>query len=204
MENNMSRGLAQRFKGPVKQAAGLGWGDRSFCSQPVLVLSQSPDLAGPLARVFYIHCSFRWPAPRAQVAVISLPLCIMARLIWMSGQLSKSGEQAVHSPLECCSFFFSCNNWFSTLTAHYNHLGVFKIADIAWLHPKSMIFKSQRVESGICICCKSPSGDSNLQPVGKSAWDQGSLLPCMEMAFLSWIFLKNIYETINNNEPDCE
>ena len=48
-------------------------GEHLFCSQYIPVLSQSPDLTGPHLKFFYIHCSFRLPASRVQVAVISQP-----------------------------------------------------------------------------------------------------------------------------------
>lgn len=61
-----------------------------------------------------------------------------------------------------------------------------------------MKFKSQRVEPGISILFKSSLEDSNLLPgLGKSAWGQGSLLPCIEMAFLSSVFLRTDFEAIN-------
>lgn len=65
--------LSTEVQGSVTQVASLGWGDRLFCSQPVSVLSQSPDLTDPPAPAFYILCPFSLPALRAQVAVISLP-----------------------------------------------------------------------------------------------------------------------------------
>lgn len=49
MGNDMGRGLAERFKRPMRQASRVGWGDHLFCSQPVPVLSQSPDWTGPPA-----------------------------------------------------------------------------------------------------------------------------------------------------------
>lgn len=66
--------LSTEVKGSVKQVASHGWAtDGLFCSQPVSVLSQSPDSTDPPAPVFYIFCPFSLPALRAQVAVISLP-----------------------------------------------------------------------------------------------------------------------------------
>lgn len=121
----------------------------------------------------------------------------MAGLIWMSGQLSKSGEQEVHSLFGRIFFpFFALNHWFSILAAHENTETV-KNRRNSLTPPKSIIFKSQKVESGISVHFKSSLGDSNLQPgLGKSAWDLDSLLPCVKMAFLSLIFLRNDYETI--------
>lgn len=72
MEKDLGRGLAQRFKDQWDRWPDLdGWSfvqlTASSSPEPMTRLNRSP------ARVFYIHCPFRLPAPRAQVAVISLP-----------------------------------------------------------------------------------------------------------------------------------
>lgn len=112
----------------------------------------------------------------------------------------KDWEQVVHSLFECSFFplFFKKKKIVDSQSSlHMKTQRVLKIEEIPWFHPKSIIFKSQRVESGIYVHCKSFPGDSNLQPgLGKSAWDRDSLLPCVKTAFLSLIFLSNDYETI--------
>lgn len=145
----MGRGIAERVKDQWDGRPDLdGWTFVLFTTH------SSPESVTRLNRppsqvFFYIHCPFRLPASRVQVAVISQPFIYNGPVdLNVRGRLLKSGEETVHSRLEH-SYFLSLNHWFSTLATQKNHRSIPNNRN-PWLLPQ-INGKSQKMEPGICI-----------------------------------------------------